>query len=225
VDTTPLTVDVEGQGVVTSAPAGIDCGLECSAGYQEGEEVTLTATPTGGTWRFTGWTELEGAPGTCIGTTSPCRVTLYEPTKLKASFAPTSATPGEDKSGSNSSRPTEAPPATCMTDTTLCARGVLVTSHAARVRGGKALINARCHGEAGAHCSGTIRLVAKTSPHARRKVLVASAQYDLQTFDASRNLVVGLTAEGIRLLRTASITPIFEVSVNGSHATRLVITA
>jgi hypothetical protein len=43
-----------GTGTVTSAPAGIDCGTECSKEYPVGHPVTLTATPDTGSV-FSGW--------------------------------------------------------------------------------------------------------------------------------------------------------------------------
>lgn len=51
-----LTVDKEGpcDGLVTSSPAGVDCGADCSELYTEGTVVTLTATPDADC-RFTGW--------------------------------------------------------------------------------------------------------------------------------------------------------------------------
>lgn len=52
-----LTVEKEGpcDGLVTSSPAGIDCGADCSELYTEGTVVTLTARPEA-ECRFTGWT-------------------------------------------------------------------------------------------------------------------------------------------------------------------------
>ena len=44
-----------GNGTVTSAPAGIDCGATCSAPYDHGTEVTLSATPAVGS-HFVAWT-------------------------------------------------------------------------------------------------------------------------------------------------------------------------
>ena len=38
-----LTVNVSGSGSVTSAPAGIDCGLDCVQDYGDGTLVTLSA--------------------------------------------------------------------------------------------------------------------------------------------------------------------------------------
>ena len=40
--------DGAGSGTVTSDPAGIDCGLICSAGFTRGDTVTLTAAPAAG---------------------------------------------------------------------------------------------------------------------------------------------------------------------------------
>ncbi len=60
-----------GIGAVTSAPAGINCGGQCSASFTPGAQITLTATSdTGST--FTGW-----SGGGCQGTGS-CRVTMTD---------------------------------------------------------------------------------------------------------------------------------------------------
>ena len=52
-----LTVTTAGTGTgsVVSAPAGIDCGATCSAGFVAGQQVTLTATPAPGS-TFDQWT-------------------------------------------------------------------------------------------------------------------------------------------------------------------------
>jgi uncharacterized repeat protein (TIGR02543 family) len=50
-----LTVTNGGNGTVTSAPPGIDCGTDCEEDYNEGTEVTLTAVPDTG-YQFDGWT-------------------------------------------------------------------------------------------------------------------------------------------------------------------------
>jgi len=49
-----LTVTKSGNGTVTSNPAGIDCGSDCSEAYLSGTIVTLTATPDAG-WQFDSW--------------------------------------------------------------------------------------------------------------------------------------------------------------------------
>src|SRR2546427_6303076 len=60
-----------GNGTVTSNPPGIDCGANCSASYDGGTVVTLTATSAPDS-TFEGWTG-----GGCSGT-GPCTVTLTE---------------------------------------------------------------------------------------------------------------------------------------------------
>jgi uncharacterized repeat protein (TIGR02543 family) len=54
-DVYTLTVTNGGNGTVTSAPPGIDCGTDCEEDYNEGTEVTLTAAPDKG-YQFDGWT-------------------------------------------------------------------------------------------------------------------------------------------------------------------------
>lgn len=49
-----LDVSLSGAGTVTSSPAGIDCGADCSQDYMFGTVVTLTANPDAGS-AFTGW--------------------------------------------------------------------------------------------------------------------------------------------------------------------------
>lgn len=74
-----LHVVVNGPGSVASAPAGIDCGSTCSAPFDTGTPVTLTATPASGSL-FLGWT------GACAGTGATCVVTMSEAQTAGASF-------------------------------------------------------------------------------------------------------------------------------------------
>ncbi len=67
-----------GTGVVSSTPAGIDCGLTCSAPFVEGTVVTLTASPASDSL-FAGWA------GACSGTSS-CQVTMSEARSVTATF-------------------------------------------------------------------------------------------------------------------------------------------
>jgi hypothetical protein len=76
----PLTVSVSGQGRVTSAPAGIDCGPTCSRSFPVDTVVSLTASPIPG-WSFAGWS------GACSGT-GACSTTLSQPRSVTATFAP-----------------------------------------------------------------------------------------------------------------------------------------
>jgi hypothetical protein len=74
-----LSVNREGSGTVTSNPAGIDCGNTCSAAYNSGTPVTLTATPDF-LFAFAGW-----SGGGCSGT-GPCTVTMTANTTVTARF-------------------------------------------------------------------------------------------------------------------------------------------
>jgi lysozyme len=65
-------------GVVTSTPAGISCGTMCSATFDPGATVTLTATPNPGF-------ELAGWSGACSGTGS-CTVTMDGDRAVTATF-------------------------------------------------------------------------------------------------------------------------------------------
>ena len=49
-----LTVNRVGNGTVTSVPAGITCGADCTEVYDYPTQVALTAVPAA-TWQFAGW--------------------------------------------------------------------------------------------------------------------------------------------------------------------------
>ncbi len=68
-----------GAGTVTSSPAGINCGSDCSEPYVVGTGVTLTAAPSTGS-TFTGW-----SGGGCIGT-GTCMVTMDAAKTVTATF-------------------------------------------------------------------------------------------------------------------------------------------
>ena len=93
-----VTTDGNGTGTVTSAPAGIDCGTTCSATFDVGTPVGLTAAPGVGS-TFAGWS------GDCSGM-GQCSVTMDADHAVTATFtaaetdvpdAPTgvTATPGD----------------------------------------------------------------------------------------------------------------------------------
>ena len=79
----PLTVtavQLGGSGTVTSSPAGISCGTACSARFDKGTTVTLTAKPDRGS-RFLGW--QNGCSGL-----ARCTITLSSAQAVTARFAP-----------------------------------------------------------------------------------------------------------------------------------------
>ncbi len=73
-----LTVSLGGDGSVASSPAGINCGATCSADYNPGTIVILTATPTIDSF-FAGWF------GACTGT-GACVVTMNRAKSVTAIF-------------------------------------------------------------------------------------------------------------------------------------------
>lgn len=70
-----------GPGTVTSSPAGIDCGATCSAPYNSGTVVSLTATAAMNSI-FAGW-----SGGGCSGT-GACVVTTTSAQTVTATFDP-----------------------------------------------------------------------------------------------------------------------------------------
>ncbi len=76
-----LTVSVTGvgSGGVTSNPSGINCGTACTANYEEGTLLTLTATPSGNS-RFAGW-----SGGSCAGRDT-CAITMSADKTATATF-------------------------------------------------------------------------------------------------------------------------------------------
>jgi len=72
-----------GTGTVGSTPAGITCGTACSANFNTGTSVSLTAIPAIGS-TFTGW------GGACTGT-GTCTVSISQAQSATATFTTTPA--------------------------------------------------------------------------------------------------------------------------------------
>jgi hypothetical protein len=101
--TLSVSTNGTGSGMVTSNPAGINCGSTCSYSFSSGTVVTLTAMPTHPS-TFGGW-----SGGGCSGTGS-CTVTLSSAQSVTATFNP----PGNqtltvNKSGTGSGMVTSFP--------------------------------------------------------------------------------------------------------------------
>jgi hypothetical protein len=90
-----LTVTVTGSGAVVSEPAGIDCGTTCTALFNPGALITLTARPNPGN-DFAGWT------GPCAVATASCTVTMNQMTFVSAAFRATPPPPPSGGGGGGS---------------------------------------------------------------------------------------------------------------------------
>ena len=99
-----LTVSKAGNGTVTSAPAGIDCGPDCSGEFSRGTSVTLTAVAASGS-TFVGWTG-----GGCSGTAT-CQTVISADQTVVAQFttAPDVGTLTVTKGGFGEGTVTSAP--------------------------------------------------------------------------------------------------------------------
>jgi hypothetical protein len=90
-----------GDGAVTSAPAGIDCGATCQASFEEGETVVLTAQPESGS-AVNGWTGCASEPSP-----AECEVTVAQANNVSVNFAKAlSLTVSKTGSGTVTSTPT-----------------------------------------------------------------------------------------------------------------------
>ncbi len=74
-----------GTGTVTSSPAGINCGADCSELFSYGLSVTLSAAVADGYNRFTGW---SGTGINCPGT-GTCQVIVSDIKTVTATFEKT----------------------------------------------------------------------------------------------------------------------------------------
>ena len=136
-----------GTGTVTSSPAGISCGATCSANFNTGPVVTLSAAAAAGS-TFGGW-----SGGGCSGT-GVCTVTMTGVTGVTATF--TATPPGSfpltvAQAGSGSGTVTSSPAgiscgATCVANFT---SGTSVTLSATAASG------STFTGWSGGSCSGT----------------------------------------------------------------------
>ena len=74
-----VTMSGTGSGTVTSSPAGINCGSECSETFQKPTNAKLTAKADSGS-TFTGWS------GGGYSGTKPCQVTVNSAITITATF-------------------------------------------------------------------------------------------------------------------------------------------
>jgi hypothetical protein len=77
--TLSITKNGTGTGTIGAIPTGIACGVTCSAPYSSGTIVSLSATPTAGSF-FRGWT------GDCSSSTTPFQITMNAAKSCTATF-------------------------------------------------------------------------------------------------------------------------------------------
>jgi len=144
--TNPLTVALAGTGAgtVTSSPAGISCGADCTEAYNIGTAVTLTAAPNASSV-FAGW-----SGGGCTGT-GTCVVTMNAAASVTATFTLATRALTVTLSGTGTGTVTSAPAGiTCGADCTESYNtGTVVTLTAAPAA------SSTFAGWSGGACSGT----------------------------------------------------------------------
>jgi hypothetical protein len=115
-----------GSGTVSSAPAGINCGVSCAAVLEEGTAITLTAVADSGS-EFTGWS------GACSGT-GPCAFTLGEGAEVVANFAKIRSDGGGGHNPSPPASPAPSTPAPAVKKPLRCKVGFRKEKHNGKIR-------------------------------------------------------------------------------------------
>ena len=95
-----------GSGTVTSSPPGIDCdaaGVSCSAEFEEGSTVNLTATPSSASV-LEGWQGCDGMDG------NECEVEMDRDRTVTVTFSPLRHGLTVERTGSGSGSVTSSPP-------------------------------------------------------------------------------------------------------------------
>lgn len=76
-----VTIARSGNGTVTSAPVGLNCGSACTTSFPYGTSLTLTESASGLSF-FSGWS------GPCSGSGAVCAFTVMGNTTVNATFVP-----------------------------------------------------------------------------------------------------------------------------------------
>jgi hypothetical protein len=170
-----------GSGSVAGSQGELVCGPACSAEYDHGAEVTLSAAASPGS-TFAGW-----AGGGCSGT-GDCTVRIEGPSRVTAVF--------------------EAGPAqaACPEVPALCEPGRLFAAGRALVKGNRASLRFRCNGGEGSRCRGVAKLTVRGGDPKRqlkKGTVIGKARYDLPADGARKTLGVRLSRQGLAALREA----------------------
>jgi hypothetical protein len=108
----PVSVSVSttgtGGGVVTSQPAGISCGLTCTAQFDAGSPVQLTAVADSGS-AFAGWS------GDCSGLNAVCTLTAAQGRSATAAFATVTTNHPPVANAATETTPEDTPSAITLT--------------------------------------------------------------------------------------------------------------
>jgi hypothetical protein len=150
----PLTIAKTGEGTVASSPAGIECtgaktGAECQGEFEEGQLVTLTASPAAD-YAFSAWAGCAEH----VGLT--CKVTMDKARTVKATFVKTplltveKAGSGAGKVGATGISCDE----NCSKATSAIKTGTSVTVKVTPAKGSEAAVFENGTGSASSGCSG-----------------------------------------------------------------------
>jgi hypothetical protein len=154
-----LKVEKTGEGTITSSPAGIECGATCSAEFEEGKTVTLTASPASGN-AFNSWSGCLTKP-----TALTCTVTMDKAKTVKASFVATPSLSIE-KAGTGQGKVAATGigcDENCSKATSAIKTGTLVTVKVTSAKGSEAAIFESGTGNASACSSSCVFTISENS--------------------------------------------------------------
>jgi hypothetical protein len=188
-----------GSGTVTSDPAGINCGSDCSESFPHATPVTLTATPASGS-TFAGW-EGEGCSGTGTCVVAMDRVRAVTATfGLQATIPP--PPPPPPPAGEPSPAPTLTPspgpePDTADTSPPLAA---IASNRLLMSRRGYVRVRIDCS-DSPEDCLGVVRLRLRFPTDASAALrTVGRASFEI-TAGESKRVRLRLTKRARRLVR------------------------